>query len=575
MVSISGLNSNFNTMIIMKYLMNTNKIIIGLFLVIGLVSACTKDFEEINTNPNSPVDVPAINIFTNAITSSTGVELGGWIQHTYLGVWCQQWCKVQYIDEDRYMPRDMSGYFNAPYTGGLQNCAIVIDKTTEEGDDRLLAAAKILRAWQYMYLTDIWGDIPYSEAMQGFDGDGTLYPKYDSQESIYNALLAELEQANVLLTGTTLNFGSGDLIYGGDPVMWRKFANSLKLRLLNRAAGTPWSFTYDMAGAQADVIVTPGAAAMANADAEIAKILGDPAQYPIFESNDDNAKLYYPGLPYRNPIYNTLYSRTDQGISETMVDWLQARNDPRVHIYAQPTPNSVDAGTPEYVGFQNGRAITAAPFPEVSLLGTKIAYTETQPTFILTYDEVEFIKAEYYLRAGQDGPARNAYEDGIAASMERWGLADGGTVYPTWGKLSITTGSTGYPVDYTTYLAHPMVDWTAAADGAHKFQLICEQRWAAIFGQGVQAYNEVRRTGFPERIFEYELELAYYPNMGLPIRLQYALQEETYNTDQLAVAKAAQNVEVANEGMFSTNGITSQIWWHTRKNPIPTETNVK
>ncbi len=130
-------------------------------------------------------------------------------------------------------------------------------------------------------------------------------------------------------------------------------------------------------------------------------------------------------------------------------------------------------------------------------------------------------------------------------------------------------------MNYATYLAHPLVSWASAADNAHKFQRVNEQKWAAMYGQGVQAYSEVRRTGFPERVFEYELEGAYYPNMGLPVRIQYALSEETYNTDQLAAAKSAQNVETANEGMFSTNGIESQVWWHTRKNPIPTETDVK
>jgi hypothetical protein len=104
--------------------------------------------------------------------------------------------------------------------------------------------------------------------------------------------------------------------------------------------------------------------------------------------------------------------------------------------------------------------------------------------------------------------------------------------------------------------------------------MICEQRWAGEFGQGVQAYSEIRRTGFPERIFEYELAGAYYPNLGLPVRLQYALSEETYNTDNLVAAKNDQSVEAGNEGMFSTNGITSQVWWNTRKNPIPTETDV-
>ncbi len=556
----------------MKYILKSMRIILGLFLILGLVSSCTKDFEEMNTSPNSPVDVPAINVFTNAVENSISREMGGWIQHTYLGVWCQQWCKVQYLDEDRYMPRDMSGYFNYPYYAPLKDLTVVINKATEEEDDKLLAAAKIMRAWVFMFLTDNWGDVPYTQALQGFEEDGELHPVYDTQESIYNALLAELEEANVLLTGTTISFGTGDLIYDGDPVKWRKFANSLKLRLLNRAAGTPWTFTYDMVGAQADVTTNPGTAAMADADAQIAAILANPTQYPVFTSNDDNAKLDFPGIPYRNPIYNALYSRKDQAISETMVDWLEARTDPRLHVYAQPTPNSVDTPPLDYVGFQNGREISSAFFPSISLLGTKVAFTETAPLYVLTYDEVEFIKAEYYMRAGNDGSAQTAYEAGIAASMARWGLTDGGTVNPTWGDASgITTGTTSYPVNFTSYLNDPLVTWTGKTD-AEKYQMICEQRWAAIFGQGVQAYIEVRRTGFPERIFEYELAGAYYPDLGLPIRLQYALSEETYNTDNLVAAKADQNVEAGNEGMFSTNGTQSQVWWHTRKNPIPTET---
>ncbi|MBW6500833.1 MAG: SusD/RagB family nutrient-binding outer membrane lipoprotein [Bacteroidales bacterium] len=556
----------------MKFLIKSKEIILATFVLVALLSSCTKDFEEMNKSPNNPVDVPAINIFTNTLSSSINRQLGGWIQHTYLGPWSQQWCKVQYIDEDRYMPRDMSGEFQAPYTSELKNLTIVIEKATEDGNNRLLAAAKIMRVWAFSYLTNVWGDIPYSQALQGFQIDGTLTPEYDTQESIYTSMLAELEQANVLLTGTTLNFGSGDILYGGDPVAWRKFANSLKLRLLNRAAGTPWSFTYNMAGGT-QVTTTPGAAALATADAQIAAILGDPAQYPIFTSNSDNARLVYPGLPYRNPIYNTLYARTDQGISETMVDWLKARNDPRIHIYAQPTPNSVAASAIDYNGYQNGRGETSANFPTVSLLGTKVAYTETQPTFVLCYDEVQFIIAEHHMRGGRDEQAQAAYEAGIAASMQRWGLADGGSVFPTWGKLEITTGSTAYPVSYADYLDEALVAW--GGTDAQKFQLINEQRWAGMFGQGVEAYCEIRRTGFPARVFEYELEASFYPELGLPIRVQYALSEDTYNTNNVASARLNQKIESINEGMFSTTGIQSQMWWHTRKNPIPTETDVK
>ncbi|MCJ7820685.1 MAG: SusD/RagB family nutrient-binding outer membrane lipoprotein, partial [Bacteroidales bacterium] len=226
------------------------------------------------------------------------------------------------------------------------------------------------------------------------------------------------------------------------------------------------------------------------------------------------------------------------------------------------------------VGFQNGRGITAAIFPQVSMLGTAIAFVESATSKVMTYDEVEFLKAEHYLRTGQDGPAMTAYEDGIAASMERWGCVDGSSVYPSWGFAGdITVGATGYPVNYTTYLADPLVVW--AGTDAQKFQKICEQKWASIFGQGIEAYSEVRRTGFPARIFEYELEGSFYPNLGLPIRVQYALSEQTYNTDNLSAAQAAEKIELINEGMFSTNGTTSQVWWNTRKNPIPTATDVK
>jgi hypothetical protein len=556
----------------MKYLIKSQKIVLGLFLVAGMLSSCTKGFEQLNKNPNSPVDVPAINIFTNAVQASISRQMGGWIQHTYLGEWCQQWCKVQYIDEDRYMPRDMSGEFNAPYTSELKNLTIVINKATKDKNLTLAAAAKVMRAWVFLYLTDVWGDIPYSEALQGFLVNGTLKPKYDTQASIYADLLVQLEEANAVLGATSINFGAGDLLYGGDPAKWQKLANSLKLRMLNRCAGTPWSFTYTMAAPQAPVTTTAGAAALATADAQIATILGNPGQYPIFTSNSDNAQLAYPGLPYRNPIFDALYTRTDQAISETMVNWLKARTDPRIHIYAQPTPNSVTTPPLAYVGFQNGRNITAAPFPATSLLGTKIAYTEKAPLYLLTYDEVLFTVAEYQMRKANDAAAKTAYEAGIKASFARWGLSDGTLVFPTYGKTAISTSSTGFPVNYATYLADPLVVWGGTT--AQKFQKICEQKWAGMFGEGVQGYSEVRRTGFPERMFEYELEKAYYPNLGLPIRLQYALSEDTYNTNNVAAARTSQNIESINEGMFSTNGISSQVWWHTRKNPIPTAINV-
>ncbi|MBL7112191.1 MAG: SusD/RagB family nutrient-binding outer membrane lipoprotein, partial [Bacteroidales bacterium] len=397
----------------MKYIISI------LFTVILIFGSCTDHFEELNKSPNNPVDVPAINIFTKAIQQSVGRQAGGWIQHTYLGCWCQQWTKVQYIDEDKYEPRDMSGDFDGPYVDELADLKIVIDKATADGDDALLGAALVMKSWIYMHLTDMFGDIPYSEALQGFLTDGDITPVYDTQQAVYMGCLADLEQANTLLGSTTVNFGSGDIMYGGDPVKWQKFANSLRLRALNRIAGTPWSFTYDMAGAQSDVTTTAGAAPYAGADAAIGAILGNASANPIFSSNADDAKVVYPGLPYRNPIFNTLYARTDQGISETMVNWLVDRNDPRIHVYAQPRPDSYKLDSLDglrYTGFQNGEKLLSALFPSISLLGTKVAYTETAPLYVLTYDETEFNIAEYYLRQNNLGQARSHYEAGVEAS---------------------------------------------------------------------------------------------------------------------------------------------------------------
>lgn len=546
----------------MKYLAKYNKVFLGLFLILAFGS-CTKNYEEINTNPNSPTDVPAKNIFTNVIINSVGNELGGWIQHTYLGCWSQQWCKVQYIDEDRYQMRNMTGYMEGPYTGTLMDLQIVINKAKaniDAGKDvgentTLLAAAKVMRVWIFSYLTDLFGDIPYSEALQGLEKDGITQPKYDTQQDIYMDFFKELDEANQLLDlSKAVSFGSADLFFGGDPAKWKKFANSLHLRLLDRVAGTPWSYTYTMVSG-ATVTTDPGPAAYANADADIAKILTDPATYPIMESNDDNVKLVYPGIPYRNPIFNTLYSRTDQAVSQTMVNWLLNRDggsgyDPRLPVYAQKTTASDTSAWPEYYGFQNGSEEASAFFPKISLLGEPVAYDEHAPLYVLTADEVGFIVAEYLLRQGDDAGAKTAYEAAIAASMERWGVEIG------------------------SYLSDPEVSWDAAPDVAHKYKLINEQRWAAIYGQGVQAYNLARRTGFPERIFEYQLEATFYPNLGLPIRLPYSLNEEIYNSANLEEAKARQNIETSNDGIFSTNGTQSQVWWHTRKNPIPTDADV-
>ena len=493
------------------------KISLIFLFTLGLGLSCTKNFEEMNTSPNSPTDVPAINVFTNAEVNTVGRWLGGWIQHTYLGCWSQQWTKIQYIDEDKYQLRaaQMDDFFGGPYGNCLKNLKIVLNKTADYAtttddfrDDALHAAAMILTAWEYAQLTDCFGDVPYFNAIQGFEADGDLTPAYDSQELIYKSLIdTVLVKANEILTGANENFGSGDQIYGGDPALWRKFGNSLRMRLLNRASD-----------------------AWPQADERFHAMLADEATWPVMTSNDDNAKLVYPGeSPYKNPIYNTLFTRTDQGISQTSVDFMKLRNDPRLPVFAQP--RSLDG---DFVGQQNGAA-RQPPIPKRSLLGIAIAYAPDAALNILQYSEVEFYIAEHKVREGENGKVN--YENGIKASLDYWGVGDGADDYLAGTKV--------------------------AYDQSKAIELITEQKWIAIFGQGVEAFAEIRRTHTPSRIFEYELEATEYPGRGLPLRLAYSPAEESYNGKNLNEAKTRQGIESIDNGMFG-----AKVWWDTKMHPI-------
>ena len=538
--------------------MKAMKPILVMILII-LIGSCTEHFEELNTDPNHPTDVPAINVFTQVIIHSVAGELS----NPWGTFWSQQWSGAEMVarEKDRYLIGNYE-YLRGHYYTDLLDLEIIIRKASEKiengskeeaNENRgLLAAARIMRVWIFHLLTDMLGDIPYSESLTGLDEDVIYKPRYDTQQNIYMDLLKELEEADRLLRDPSLvkNFGIGDLFFDGDPDLWKKFGNSLKIRILNRCAGTPWSFTYDMAGS-GSFTTTPGAAVYPDADAEIAAIVNDPAGHPVLSGNEDNVLLTYPGQPpYRQPTFELLSGNTYFVISETMVDWLKERNDPRIDVYAQKTDSSLLGASEAYIGLQNGRD-QEANISSVSRLGTRIGYDPEAPLYLLTYDEIEFIKAEHFLRAGNESAARLAYDSGIMASMERWGVA----------------------LDTTHYLKGPKVAFDSAGNEGEKYQRILEQKWAGMFGQGWQAWHEVRRTGFPARVFEYELEGTNYPDLGMPVRMSYPTSEQTENHDHWAEARSRQHIEERYYGFFSTDGIKSQMWWHTRKNPVPNVTD--
>ena len=216
----------------------------GLLLAIGLgVAGCTDDFTDINTNPNAPTDVGVQYLLPAGIVDAVSDLLGmGWDRGT-ASVWVQHYARLQYGDVDRY---EISGSFSDSWWSGLYTGALVdfdgmVQKASATGNVNQQAVGIIMRSWMFHNMVDMWGDIPYSQALGGL-ASGNITPAYDDASSIYSGLLSELTGASTMIAPTGSLFGDAfrrtvgnpDLIHGGDMEKWRLFANSLRLRMAMR-----------------------------------------------------------------------------------------------------------------------------------------------------------------------------------------------------------------------------------------------------------------------------------------------------------------------------------------------------
>lgn len=479
-----------------------------MLVVAAMLFGCTNDFDEINSNPNNLTKAPAENVLGNVIRRVVGTT-----QNTAgFGIsahWTQHIANFVFPDSDIYRPRDsnVGSVWSELYSRVLINAQILIDDAKKDSRPNMQAIATVLRVYAFQTATDLWGDVPYSKALQGFDSEtgqvGTLNPAYDKQQDIYTGLIAELKAANALFDASTDPITKGDFLYGGNIAQWKKFCNSLLLRLYIRIS-------------KADP---------ATAQTGIAEVLSNPTQFPIFDSNSDDAQMaYVDESGQRNPLIQGYNSNINGGPSKTLIDYLVARNDPRLAIYANPTKESKDAGTPEYVGQPSGGDLLAQS--KVSLLGDAFVGNLASPLYLQTYAEVLFIIAEAANNGWNTGSwtAKQAYEEAITQSVA---------------KHSGTLG---------TYLTEANVNFDNAATTEAKAQLIAEQKWVALFMQGNEAYAEQRRTDFPALT---EVPKSAFPGKGLPVRLFFPSSEAAVNT-----ANVNQATTGVVDGLFGV-----KLWW--------------
>ena len=461
------------------------------------VASCTEGLTEINVNPNAPTDVPAQFLLPQAIQNSVQQTFGAgqMLQHT--GVWPQHFVQIQYPSEEQGQVRAsrMEDYWSGFYSGGLKDIQLVLEKGIQAGDANIEGVARIWKSWIFHVVTDLWGDVPYSDAL---NGEENIVPVYDAQSDIYDALLADLETGASMVGSGTSDFGTGDLLYGNNFAQWRRFANSLRMRLAMRLS------EVDPATAQSEFADAYGAGG--------------------FTSNADNALLDYPGSPYQNPLYENYLTRDDNGVSATMIDVLVHLNDPRLSLYAEPA-----AEDGAYRGHRNGLADlppgqSLAWFSRIGNFWR--ARGSATPSTIMTYAEVLFLQAEAASRGWiSDDPGR-LYMDAIRASM---------TQYDAYGP---DNGPSNAEIE--AYLAQPEIAYAGIAD-------VHLQKWIALWMNGMEAWSNWRRTDSPELLPGPDLLLD-----RIPIRFSYPDSEQSLNRANLESVVSRQGGGLE---------LTTPVWW--------------
>lgn len=456
-----------------------------------VLAGCSDGLTELNENPNEPVSVGAEFLLPSAIVAGAERFHGDGLNMDLTGLWVQHYAEHRYAIQDRYEITDgsVSGHWTFLYSSPLRDLQEVIEKGGETEKTNVVAVGTILKSWLMQGATDLWGDIGYSQALLGRDSpaDGTVV--YDSQEAIYDGLLTELTAAVAMISPSGPTITKGDLIYNGDMDQWRKFANSLRLRMAMRLSD-----------------VDPS-----TASSEVSAALGG----GVFQSNADNAVLAFVdnGVDV-HPIFDYERNRDTHSISATMVEQLKSLNDPRLPVYARPN----DFG--EYLGTQNGD-LWDPPLPQVSRIGTYFSSAAT-PAVIMSYSEVLFLQAEAAERGWAAGNPGDLYAQAITANMAQIGLSD---------------------AEITAYLAQPEIQYQGAQEGLDQIWL---QKWISLFGNGPEAYAEWRRTGIP--VLQAGPDAL---NDGLiPVRLPYPDREHSLNREAVEAAIARQGGATLNSKVW-------------------------
>ncbi|MGX5853706.1 SusD/RagB family nutrient-binding outer membrane lipoprotein [Dyadobacter jiangsuensis] len=453
----------------------------SIVLLVTLLSFACNDFGDLNKNPNNPANPNAAGLMTGAMR-----RVGEVVTDMIPALYVQQFGDVTYIDESRYKTAIFN--YNVYYSTPLSSLQHIIDLNNNEetrnamaisgSNNNQIATARILKAFYFLWLTDRWGDVPYSEALKGSDN---FTPKFDSQEDIYKDLFKELKEAAVQFDGGKAV--QGDLLFSGNADRWKKFANSIRLIMaLRMSKVNPSLGKQEFAAALADGVLS---------------------------SNSENVQYkYIAEAANEHPLYTNYITqnRKDYAVSSTFIDFLLSVGDPRLPAMADKNQLGAYRGVPYGVFPSQGR-------PEDFSLAASSMRQQASAVNVLTYAQVLLAQAEAATLGWIDGDAKSFYNAAIKSSMEQW------KVYNETAYLAFTT--------------QPAVSF----DAAKAVELIATQRWVALFYQGSEAWAEWRRTGYPKLT---PATVPLNGVQEIPRRMAYPVTENALNRTHYAEVLARQ-----------------------------------
>ncbi len=447
-----------------------------------LLTSCNKDLSSLNVDSKHATDVPSYTLFSQGQKVIVDNVTSSNVNLNIFRLITQQWTETTYVDESNYDLGTRAipdNWWRAMYKLALVNLEasrklIPIDVTDAGQQKNELAMLDIMEVYAYYELINTFGNVPYKEALD----PNNLFPAYDDAKTIYYDLLTRLDADIAALSTSSASFGTADLLYGGDPAHWKKFGNSLKLRM---------------------------GITIADFDAAKAKTTIESAVAGAFTSNGDNAAFaYLPTTPNTNPIWVDLVQsgRNDFVPANTTVNIMNNLNDPRQPFYYTPV-----TGTTTYAGGVPGKGNTFSALSHP----TDAIEAPDASSIIIDYAEVEFILAEAAERGfNVGGTAQTHYNNAITASVTRWG---------------------GSATDAATYLGQASVNYLTAP-GSYK-QKIGIQKYLALYNQGLDAWTEQRRLDYPALVAPPSAQSAY------PVRFTYPVTEENLNSGSYNKAAAA------------------------------------